>query len=333
MLLSRHTKRREFISMIGGAAAAWPLAAGAQQPAMPVIGFLHPATSESFTPLVTAFREGLHQTGYIEGRNVTIEYRWAEGQYDRLPALAAELVRRQVAVIATPGSTPATLAAKAATSTIPIIFAVGSDPVEFGLVASLSRPGGNLTGMSMLAAEMAAKRLGLLGELLPNATVFAVLVNPASPTAESEMKSLSAAADLLGRKVLFLNASSERDMDAAFSAASQRQVGGVLVLPDAVFIGQRAQIVALAAQKAIPTMYHRREFVVAGGLISYGDSLPGAFRQVGTYTGAILKGAKPTDLPVLQPTKFELTINLKAAKALRMNVPGQVLALADEVIE
>jgi putative ABC transport system substrate-binding protein len=300
---------------------------------MPVIGFLHPATSESFAPLVAAFREGLHQAGYIEGQNVTIEYRWAEGQYDRLPALAAELVRRQVAVIATPGSTPATLAAKAATSTIPIIFAVGSDPVEFGLVASLSRPGSNLTGVSMLAAEMAAKRLGLLGELLPNATVFAVLVNRASPTAESEMKSLSAAADLLGRKVLFLNASSERDISAAFSTASQRQVDAVLVLPDAFFISQRAQIVALAVHKAIPTMYHRREFVAAGGLISYGDSLPGAFRQVGTYTGAILKGAKPGDLPVLQPTKFELIINLKAAKALSMNVPAQVLALADEVIE
>ena len=326
-------RRRAFITLLGGAAAAGPLATRAQQAAMPVIGFLHPATSESFAPLVAAFREGLHQTGYIEGQNVTIEYRWAEGQYDRLPALAAELIHRQVAVIATPGSTPATLAAKAATSAIPIMFAVGSDPVEFGLVASLSRPGGNLTGMSMLAAEMAAKRLGLLGELLPNATVFAVLVNPVSPTAESEMKSLSAAADLLGRKVLFLNASSERDIGAAFSAASQRKVGAVLVLPDAFFISQRAQIVAQAAHKAIPTMYHRSEFVVAGGLISYGDSLLAAFRQVGTYTGTILKGAKPTDLPVLQPTKFELIINLKAARALSMNVPAQVLALADEVIE
>jgi len=325
--------RRQFIALLGGAAAAWPLAARAQQPAMPVIGFLHPATSESFAPLVAAFREGLHQTGYIEGQNVTIEYRWAEGQYDRLPALAAELVRRQVAVIATPGSTPATLAAKAATSTIPIIFAVGSDPVEFSLVASLSRPGGNLTSMSMLAAEMAAKRLGLLGELLPNATVFAVLVNPASPTAESEMKSLSAAADLLGRKVLFLNASGERDIGAAFSAASQKQVGAVLVLPDAFFISQRAQIVAQAAHKAIPTMYHRREFVVAGGLISYGDSLPDAYRQVGIYTGAILKGAKPTDLPVQQPTKFELVINLKTAKALGLEIPPTLIARADEVIE
>jgi putative ABC transport system substrate-binding protein len=325
-------KRREFLTLLGGA-AAWPLAARAQQAAVPVIGFLHPATSESFAPLVAAFREGLHQTGHIEGQNVTIEYRWAEGQYDRLPALAAELVRRQVAVIATPGSTPATLAAKAATSTIPIIFAVGSDPVEFGLVASLSRPGGNLTGMSMLAAEMAAKRLGLLSELLPNATVFAVLVNPASPTAESEMKSLSAAADLLGRTVLFLNASSERDVGAAFSGASQRQVGAVLVLPDAFFISRRAQIVAQAAHKAIPTMYHRREFVVAGGLISYGDSLPGAYRQVGTYTGAILKGAKPTDLPVQQPTKFELVINLKTAKALGLEIPPTLIARADEVIE
>ena len=325
-------KRRAFITLLGGA-AAWPLAARAQQPTMPVIGFLHSGSPEPMAGRLSAFRKGLAEAGYVEGQNVAIEYRWALGQDDRLPDLATDLIRRGVAVIATPGSTPATLAAKAATSAIPIIFAVGSDPVEFGLVASLSRPGGNLTGMSMLAAEMAAKRLGLLGELLPNATVFAVLVNPVSPTAESEMKSLSAAADLLGRKVLFLNASSERDIDAAFSAASQRKVGAVLVLPDAFFISQRAQIVAQAAHRAIPTMYHRREFVVAGGLISYGDSLPAAFRQVGTYTGTILKGAKPTDLPVLQPTKFELIINLKAAKALSMNVPAQVLALADEVIE
>jgi ABC-type uncharacterized transport system substrate-binding protein len=326
-------RRRELLALLGGAAASWPLAARAQQLEMPVIGFLHPATFDSFAPLVAAFRQGLHQTGYIEGRSVAIDYRWGDGQYDRLPALAAELVRRQVAVIATPGSTPATLAAKAATSTIPIIFAVGSDPVEFGFVASLSRPGGNLTGVSLLAAEMAAKRLGLLNELLPNATAFAVLVNPASPTAESETKSLNSAADLLGREILFLNGGGEREIDAAFSTAVQRQAGALLVLPDAFFISQRDQIVTLAARKALPTMYHRREFVVAGGLISYGDSLPDAFRQVGAYAGAVLKGAKPTDLPVLQPTKFELIINLKAAKTLSINVPAKLLALADEVIE
>jgi ABC-type uncharacterized transport system substrate-binding protein len=326
-------RRRELLALLGGAAASWPLAARAQQLEMPVIGFPHPATFDSFAPLVAAFRQGLHQTGYIEGRRVAIDYRWGDGQYDRLPALAAELVRRQVAVIATPGSTPATLAAKAATSTIPIIFAVGSDPVEFGFVASLSRPGGNLTGVSLLAAEMAAKRLGLLNELLPNATAFAVLVNPASPTAESETKSLNSAADLLGREILFLNGGGEREIDAAFSTAVQRQAGALLVLPDAFFISQRDQIVTLAARKALPTMYHRREFVVAGGLISYGDSLPDAFRQVGAYAGAVLKGAKPTDLPVLQPTKFELIINLKAAKTLSINVPAKLLALADEVIE
>jgi ABC-type uncharacterized transport system substrate-binding protein len=322
-------RRREFITVLSSA-AAWPLAARAQQAAMPVVGFLHPATFDTFAPLVAAFHQGLNEIGYIEGRSVAIDYRWGEGRYDRLPALAAELVRRQVTVIATPGSTPATLAAKAATSTIPIIFAVGSDPVEFGLVASLSRPGGNLTGVSMLAAEMAAKRLQLLGELVPNAAVIAVLVNPVSPTAETEKKSLISAAPLLGRQILFLNAGSEREIDAAFSTL---KAGALLVLPDAFFISRRDQITTLAARKSIPTMYHRREFAYAGGLTSYGDVLPDAYRQVGAYVGLILKGTKPADLPVVQPTKFELVVNLKTAKALGLEVPPTLLARADEVIE
>ena len=332
--MASYIGRRKFLAtLLGGAAAGLPLVARAQQPAIPVIGFLHPASLDTYAPLVAAFRRGLNEAGYIEGQNVAIEYRWAEGRYDRLPALAAELVRHQVAVIATPGSTPATLAVKAASPTIPIIFAVGSDPVEFGLVASLNRPGGNLTGVALLAAEMAAKRLELLRELVPNATVLAVLVNPASPTAESETRSLNSAAHLLGRRMLFLNARNERDIDAAFVTTVQKQAGALLVLPDAFFISRRDQIAALAAREAIPAMYHRREFLVAGGLISYGDSLPDAFRQVGAYAGAVLKGAKPADLPVLQPTKFELVINLKTAKALGLEVSATLLARADELIE
>jgi len=325
--------RREFIFTLGGAAAAWPISARAQQPAMPVIGFLQPSSPETYGPFVAAFRRGLTEACCTEGQNVAIEYRWAEGRYDRLPVLAAELVRRHVAVIVTPGSTPATLAAKAATSTIPIIFAVGSDPVEIGLVASFNHPGGNLTGIALLDTELAAKRLELLQELVPHALVLAVLVNPSSPTARSEMRRLDSAAHLLGRQILFLNAGNEREIDTAFATMVQRQAGALLVLTDAFFISRRDQIAGLAARKAIPVMYPRREFLSAGGLISYGNNLLDALRQVGAYTGAVLKGAKPSDLPVLQPTKFELVINLKAANALGLEIPPQLLALADEVIE
>jgi putative ABC transport system substrate-binding protein len=326
-------RRREFIAALGGTAAAWPLAARAQQPAMPVIGFLHPASRDTFAPLVAAFRQGMNEVGYVEGRNLAIEYRWGEGDYARLPALAAELARRQVAAIVTLGSTPATLAAKAATSTIPIIFAVGIDPVEFGLVASFNRPGGNLTGVVNLAVALASKRLELLREFAPQATVIAVLVNPISPSATSEIKTLISAAPSLGRTVLFLNAGSEQEIDAAFATAAQKQAGALLVLPDAYFVSQRAQLAALASRHAIPAMYHRRDFAAAGGLVSYGDNLAEGYRQAGIYAGRVLKGEKPGELPVVQPTKFEMVINLKAARALGLDLPARLLALADEVIE
>jgi putative ABC transport system substrate-binding protein len=326
-------KRREFIAGLGGVASAWPLAARAQQPAMPVIGFLHAGSLDIFAPLVVAFRQGLEEIGYIEGQNVLIEYRWARGQYDQLPALAADLVNRQVAVIVTPGSTPATRAAKAATATIPIVFAVGSDPIEFGFVVSLNRPGGNLTGVSMLAVEMDAKRLQLLVELVPNAAVIAVLLNPVSPTAEAERKSLVSAAHSLGRHIHLLHAGSERDLEAAFLSLVQVRAGALLVLPDAFFQTRRDQIIALAARAAIPAMYHRREFVEAGGLTSYGDRYADAYRQVGVYAGRILKGEKAATLPVFQPSKFEFVINLPTAKTLGLDVPDRLLALADDVIE
>ena len=322
-------RRREFVWVVGGAVAGWPLSARVQQPVKPV-GFLHPASLHTFAPLVGVFRQGLKETGYTEGHNVAIAYRWAEGKYDRLPALAAELVRQQVAVIATPGSTPATLAAKAATLIIPIIFAVGSDPVELGFVASHRRPGGNMTGVAMLAAEMTAKRLELLCELVPNAAMIAVLRNPVSPTAEFETKTLNSAAQVLGRQIVFLNAGRESEIDSAFSTM---QADALLVLPDVFFINRRDQIVALAARKSIPTMYQRREFLDAGGLASYGDYYPDAWRHVGVYVGKVLNGAKPGDLPVLQPTKFHFVINLKTAKALGLTIPPTLLARADEVIE
>ena len=323
-------RRREFITLLGGAAAAWPLAARAEQAALPVIGYLNFGSPESDTARVTGLRRGLNQTGYVEGRNLVIEYRWAGNQADRLPDLAADLVQLRVAVIVSPGSLPA-LAAKAATTSIPIVFGVGNDPVQLGLVASLNRPGGNLTGINAFAVELGAKGLALLHELMPSTATIGFLENPNNPIFET--RDVLAAAPVLGLKVQILKAGTDREIDAAFVSLVQARTGALLVGGDVFFNNRIEQIVALAARHAIPTMYHYREFVVAGGLISYGSSLMDAYRQVGRYTGRILKGEKPADLPVIQATKLELIINLKAAKALGLQIPDRLLALADEVIE
>jgi putative ABC transport system substrate-binding protein len=324
-------KRREFMTLIGGAAASVPLAARAQQKAMPVIGYFHFA-APAYTPAAGAFLQGLGETGYIEGQNVLIEYRWAEGRYDRLPTLAADLVNRKVDLIAAFGP-PLARAAKNATSTIPIVFEVGNDAVEAGLVASLARPGGNATGLSILFTQLTPKRLELLCELIPQANRIALLVNPNSPTAAPSIQGAQEAARAKGVQLSVLNASTESEIDAAFATLVTLRADGLIVAADPFFDTRREQLVAPAAQFRVPTIYFEREFPTAGGLISYGTSLPAVYRQMGIYAGRILKGEKPADLPVEQPTKFELVINLKTAKALGISVPPKLLFTADEVIE
>jgi ABC-type uncharacterized transport system substrate-binding protein len=326
-------KRREFISLIGSVAATWPLAARAQKTTTPLIGWLASGTSKGYAPFAAAFRQGLSETGYVEGQNVAIEYRWAEGQNDQLPALAADLVRRQVAIIAAAG-TPSAFAAKAATATIPVVFSTALNPVEVGLVASLHHPGGNVTGVSNFVAVLVAKQFELLHELIPNSGVFGVLLNPTDPYISPYItRDVQAAGRTLKREIHILNASTEDQIDAAFSTFAQLRARAVIIGADAFFISRRDQLIALAARHAIPTVYFLREFVAAGGLMSYGSNLADSYRLVGVYVGRILKGEKPADMPVQQPTKIELFINLKTAKALGLSVPPAMQARADEMIE
>jgi putative ABC transport system substrate-binding protein len=325
-------KRREFITLLGGAAAAWPIAARAQQPTMPVIGFLNGSSPAGYARMVAAFRQGLKETGYVEGQNVAIEYRWAEGDFDRLPALAADLVRRQVSVIAATSS-PANLVAKNATSTIPIVFTTGTDPVQFGLVTSLARPSGNVTGVTQLNVEIVAKRIELAHELVPTATAVALLVNPTDPIVDFEMKDSQAAALTLGLQLHVLRASTEAELDEAFTKFLQLRAGVLVIATDVFFNGHLERLAALATRRLVPAIYEYRQFVTAGGLISYGPELTDSYRLAGIYTGRILKGEKPADLPVQQATKVELIINLKTAKTLGLVIPPALLARAEEMIE
>ena len=325
--------RRELISTLGGVSVAWPLAARAQQRTMPVIGFLHTGSAEENVQRLAAYRKGLSETGFVEGQNVAIVFRWAEGHNDRLPGMAADLIRRQVAVIATPGSTEAALVAKAATTSVPLVFLTAADPVEIGLVASLNRPGGNVTGVASLSTEIAAKRLGLIRDLEPHAIRYFALVNPTSSLAEPFTKDVAAGAASLGIHVEILNAGTPAEIDAAFAELPHQPGTVLLVSTDAFFFIRRTQIIALAARYALPVMFDNREYAAAGGLVSYGTDIVDMYRQVGVYTGRILKGEKPADLPVMQSTKFEFVINLKTAKAIGLTVPQNIILLADEVIE
>ena len=326
-------KRRQFITLLGGAAAAWPLAARAQQAAVPVVGYLAAGRPETNARFVAAFRKGLSETGYVEGRNVTIEYRWAHEDYDRLPELASDLVRRGMSVIAATGGSPTIRAAKAASAKIPIVFGTGDDPVQAGFVSSLNRPGGNLTGVVTMNVELAAKRLGLLRELLPTATRFAVFLNPNNPAASSATREALADTSVTGGQIEFLTVSTTSDLNAAFASLVQKRTEALLITPDTLFVSRRVQLLTLAARHAVPTIYPSREFVEAGGLMSYGSSFTDMFRQAGAYTGRILQGAIPADLPVMRATTFEFIVNLQTAKALDIDVPPTLLARADEVIE
>jgi len=327
-------RRRQFITLLTGAAAAQPLMARAQQSKLPVVGFLHSALVSTFAEHIPAFHKGLGEAGYVDGQNTRVEYRWAEGHNEALPALAADMVRRRVAVIVTPISTPATLAAKAATSTIPIVFVIGADPVKLGLVVSLNRPGGNATGISDVGVQLGAKRLALLQELMPSAERFAVLVNPDNPgITESFVSELQTAASVIGRKIEVVTASTNSGIDTAFGMMMKMRADAFLISPEALFVTRRVQLLTLAARHGLPAMYHRREFADAGGLMSYGSSLADQFRQTGLYAGRILKGEKPADMPVQLPTKFEFVINLQTAKTLGIQIPAGLLARADEVIE
>src|ERR1700688_2385727 len=324
-------QRREFITLLGGA-AVWPLTAHAQQPAMPLIGFMNVGMPKEDEHLQAAFRQGVSETGYIEGQNVTIEYHWAEGHADRLPGLVADLVRRRVSVIAAT-STQAALAAKGATTTIPVVFETAGDPIKLGLVASLNRPGGNITGVTQLSSELVAKRLGLLHDLIPTATIIGLLVNPSDPRAETQTREMEEAAHALGLQIHVLNASTEGELNTVFATLSELRAGALLVGTSQLFSGRPERLVALAARQGVPAIYQYRQYAAAGGLISYGTSITDAYRQAGIYTGRILKGEKPADLPVMRPTKFELVINLKTAKTLGLNIPSGVLVIAQAVIE
>jgi ABC-type uncharacterized transport system substrate-binding protein len=326
-------RRREFITLLGGAAAAWPIAARAQQATMPVIGFLHPGSPEANAKYVAGFRKGLGEAGYVEGRNVAIEYRWAHGESGRLPKLAADLVNRPVTVIATPGGVAAALAAKTATATVPIVFVTGSNPVADGLVVSLNRPGGNVTGITSLNTGLGVKQLGLLDQLLHRDARFAVLVNPSNPQSQSVITDVQAAALAMGQQLEILTATTNRDISPAFSDAVQKRADALLISADPLFTNRPVQLATLAARHAMPSIYALREFAEAGGLMSYGSNFTDLFRLAGTFTGRVLKGEKPADLPILRATKFDLVINLQTAEALGIDVPPTLLAIADEVIE